>query len=99
MTNDLRPVGTILPRVERPAAMCACCLPPEARPKTSTVDGRLPLVFEASGAKTRYITGHDTRPRARPLFNVPKFKTSEVVDNRVRRGGASPGSRPKDGDA
>lgn len=98
MTNDLSPVGTILPRVERPAAMCACYLPPEARPRTSTVDGRLPLVFEASGGKTHYPTGHDTRPRAR-LFNVPKFKVSEVVDNWVGRGGASPGSRPKDGDA
>jgi hypothetical protein len=79
--------------------MCACYLPPEVRPRASTVDGRLPLVFEASGSKTHYTTGHDTRPQARRIFNVPKFKASEVVDNRVGRGGASPGSRPTDGDA
>jgi hypothetical protein len=79
--------------------MCACCLPPEVRPRASTVDGQFPFVFEASGSNVRYTTGHDKRPQARLLFNVPKFKTSEVVDNRVRRGGASPGSRPKDGDA
>lgn len=99
MTDDLRPVGATLPRVERPAAMFACYFLPEVRPRGSMVDGRFPLVFESSGSKIHYMTGHDKRPRARPHFNVPKFKISEVVGNRIRRSGASSGSRPKDGDA
>lgn len=92
-------MGTTLPRVERPAAMCACHFPPEVRPRASTVEGWFPFVVEASGSKIHYTTSRDKRPRVRPLFNVAKFKISEVVVNRIRRGGASAGFRPKDGDA
>lgn len=84
--------------MERQAAMCGCHLPSEVRPGPSTVGDWFPFVFEASGSKIRYMTGRNKRPQARPPFIVPKFNASEVVGNRMHRGGASPSFRPKDGD-
>jgi hypothetical protein len=62
------------------------------------VDGRLPFLFKAIGSKIRYMTGHAKRLRAWPLFNIPEYNASKVAGNRVHSDGASPGSRPKDGD-
>ncbi len=78
--------------------MCDCHLPPEVRPRPTTVFGRFLFVFKASGSKNRYMTSRNKRPQARPLFNIPEFNASKVAGNRVHSGGASPGSRPKDGD-
>jgi len=39
------------------------------------VQGRLPLVFEASGSETHFTNGYDPDPRAREIFNFPKPAT------------------------
>jgi hypothetical protein len=50
-------------------------LPPEVRLKALTHDGRLPFVFEASGAETHFTNGFDPVPRARRIFAVPRPET------------------------
>src|SRR3954453_6917005 len=69
---EAKPAGTPLSGVEWQSAMYAEGLPPEIRLKALTVSGRLPFVFEASGAETHFTNGFDPDPRARRLFSFPK---------------------------
>jgi type I restriction enzyme, R subunit len=72
---EAKPAGTPLSGVEWQSAMYAEGLPPEIQLKALTVAGRLPFVFEASGAETHFTNGFDPDPRARRLFNFPKPAT------------------------
>ncbi|HUX72196.1 MAG TPA: DEAD/DEAH box helicase family protein, partial [Cellulomonadaceae bacterium] len=45
------------------------------RVKATTVAGRLPFVFEASGTETHFTNGYDPDPRARRIFAFPKPAT------------------------
>ncbi len=72
---EAKPAGTTLSGVEWQSAMYATGLPPDVRLATLTVDGRLPFVFEASGAETHFTNGYDPDARARRLFQVPRPET------------------------
>ncbi|MCA0438770.1 MAG: DEAD/DEAH box helicase family protein [Actinobacteria bacterium] len=69
---EAKPVGTPLSGVEWQSAMYATGLPAEVRLKATTVDGRIPFVFEASGSETHFTNGYDPEPRARRLFAFPR---------------------------
>lgn len=72
---EAKPLGTTLSGVEWQSAMYAEGLPADVRLKALTVGGRLPFVFEASGAETHFTNGYDPEPRARLIFNVPQPAT------------------------
>jgi len=72
---EAKPEGTTLSGVEWQSAMYAAGLPAEVRLRALTVDGRLPFVFEASGAETHFTNGYDPDARARRIFNFPKPAT------------------------
>ena len=69
---EAKPAGTTLSGVEWQTSMYAVGLPAEMRGRSVTVDGRLPFVFEASGAETHFTNGLDPSPRARRIFNFPQ---------------------------
>lgn len=69
---EAKPRGTTLSGVEWQSAMYAEGLPADIRLKALTTDGRLPFVFEASGAETHFTNGYDPDPRARQLFAFPQ---------------------------
>lgn len=69
---EAKPQGTPLSGVEWQSAMYAEGLPADVRLKALTADGRLPFVFEASGAETHFTNGFDPEPRARAIFSFPK---------------------------
>ena len=64
--------GTSLSGVEWQSAMYATGLPEAHRARATTIDGRLPFVFEASGSETHFTNGYDPDPRARRIFAFPK---------------------------
>jgi type I restriction enzyme R subunit len=72
---EAKPVGTPLSGVEWQSAMYASGLPPEVRLSVLTRDGRLPFVFEASGAETHFTNGFDPEPRSRRVFAFPRPET------------------------
>ena len=72
---EAKPVGTPLSGVEWQSAMYATGLPAEVRLSVVTRDGRLPFVFEASGAETHFTNGYDPEPRSRRLFAFPRPET------------------------
>src|SRR4051794_38957249 len=72
---EAKPAGTPLSGVEWQSAMYAEGLPPEIQLKALTVSGRLPFVFEASGAETHFTNGFDPDPRSRRMFTFPKPAT------------------------
>ena len=69
---EAKPEGVPLSGVEWQSAMYAGGLPPEVRLCALTRYGRLPFVFEASGAETHFTNGFDPLPRARRLFAFPR---------------------------
>ncbi|MGC4874969.1 DEAD/DEAH box helicase family protein [Micromonospora sp. DT43] len=69
---EAKPEGTPLSGVEWQSAKYAEGLRAEVRLKALTVDGRLPFVFEASGAETHFTNGFDPQPRARRIFAFPQ---------------------------
>jgi type I restriction enzyme R subunit len=69
---EAKPEGTTLSGVEWQSAMYATGLPETHRARATTVEGRLPFVFEASGSETHFTNGYDPNPRARRLFAFPK---------------------------
>ena len=72
---EAKPTGTTLSGVEWQSAMYATGLPETHRAKATTVAGRLPFVFEASGTETHFTNGYDPDPRARRIFSFPKPAT------------------------
>ena len=72
---EAKPKGTPLSGVEWQSAMYAEGLPPDVRLAALTKDGRLPFVFEASGAETHFTSGFDPEPRARRIFHFPQPST------------------------
>src|SRR6478735_6672971 len=72
---EAKPEGVPLSGVEWQSAMYAEGLPPDVRLKALTCGGRLPFVFEASGAETHFTNGFDPEPRAWRVFNFPKAAT------------------------
>lgn len=87
---EAKPEGTPLSGVEWQSAMYAEGLPEEVRRRALTKDGRLPFVFEASGAETHLTNGFDPDPRSRRIFSFPKPGT---VARLLRDAEADP-SRP-----
>ncbi len=69
---EAKPIGMPLSGVEWQSAMYAGGLPADVRLKATTVDGRLPFVFEASGSETHLTNGYDPEPRARRIFAFPR---------------------------
>lgn len=84
---EAKPEGVPLSGVEWQSAMYADGLPAEVRLRALTRDGRLPFVFEASGAETHATFGFDPVPRARRVFAVPR---PEAVARAVRDAEADP---------
>ncbi len=73
---EAKPEGTTLTGVEWQSAMYAEGLRPEQQLQgTTTVAGRLPFVFEASGTETHFTDGFDPIPRARKIFAFPRPDT------------------------
>lgn len=72
---EAKPVGTTLSGVEWQSAMYATGLPDTHAKRAVTFDGRLPFVFEASGAETHFTNGYDPSPRARRIFAFPQPAT------------------------
>jgi len=72
---EAKPEGTPLSGVEWQSAMYAAGLPAEVRLKATTVGGRLPFIFEASGSETHFTNGYDPDPRARRIFVFPRPET------------------------
>lgn len=80
---DRRAVGVIeakpecvpLSGVEWQSALYADGLPADVRLRALTRDGRLPFVFECSGAETHLTDGFDPVSRARRVFAVPQPPT------------------------
>lgn len=59
---EAKPQGTTLSGVEWQSAMYATGLPETHWVKASTVAGRLPFVFEASGTETHFTNSCDPDP-------------------------------------
>ena len=72
---EAKPEGTPLSGIEWQSAMYAEGLPAQVRLKALTREGRLPFVFEASGAETHFTNGFDPAPRARRVFGFPRPET------------------------
>jgi len=72
---EAKPEGTSLSGVEWQSAVYATGLPPAVQLAATTVDGRIPFVFEASGTETHFTNGYDPDPRARRIFSFPQPKT------------------------
>ena len=83
---EAKPEGTPLTGVEWQSALYAEGLPPEVRLKASTVAGRLPFVFEASGSETHLTNGYDPDPRARSVFAFPQSaRLARIIRDAVER--------------
>jgi type I restriction enzyme R subunit len=92
---EAKPEGTPLSGVEWQSAMYADGLPADVRLKATTLDGRLPFVFEASGSETHFTNGYDPDPRARRLFNFLKPDTLARILRDAEADPAAPTWRAK----
>ena len=70
---EAKPAGTPLSGVEWQSSMYAKGLPDTARKRLH--EGKLPFVFEASGAETHFTNGYDPEPRSRPFTGFPRPET------------------------
>ena len=84
---EAKPVGTPLTGVEWQSAKYATGLNAEQQLQATTVDGRLPFVFEASGSEVHLTNGYDPDPRARRVFAFPQPAALARV---LREAGADP---------
>ncbi|MEZ0166993.1 DEAD/DEAH box helicase family protein [Kineococcus sp. LSe6-4] len=74
--------GATLSGVEWQSAMYSTGLPPEVQLSVTTVDERIPFVFEASGTETHFTNGYDPDPRSRQVFSFPKPETlARIIRN------------------
>ena len=93
---EAKPEGTTLTGVEWQSAMYAEGLRPEQKLQgTTTVSGRLPFVFEASGAETHFTNGYDPTPRARKIFAFPRPETLARIVREAEADPAHPTWRAK----
>ncbi len=92
---EAKPEGTTLSGVEWQSAVYATGLPPEAERRATTIDGRLPFVFEASGSETHFTNGYDPNPRARRIFAVPRPSTLATIIRDAEADPANPTWRAK----